>query len=315
MKYAYEDLGPDQFEHLIVCLCNRLPGIATQGFAAGPDGGRDAKFVGKTDLFPSISSPWTGITIIQAKHTNGYNKSFSEPDFGRLLKKEIPKIKKLRKAGQLDNYILFSNRRLTAGKQTEIQSNISKQCDIPESSISLRGLNDLEIWLKSFPEVAAMAKLDMVDSPLSVSSDDLAEVIEALASFNASTLPTSDEDKNEIIRIPYADKNKINNMSVEYAKNLEKKYLSETKEIKDFLSMPENDRFVRLYDDIVDDFQLKIIAKRKNHQDFDSVINYLFDLLFARDSVLKKNQKLTKTMLFYMYWNCDIGSEENASSK
>ena len=79
--------------------------------------------------------------------------------------------------------------------------------------------------------------------------------------------------------------------------------------------MPENDRFVRLYDDIVDDFQLKIIAKRKNHQDFDSVINYLFDLLFARDSVLKKNQKLTKTMLFYMYWNCDIGSEENASSK
>ena len=140
-----------------------------------------------------------------------------------MLKKEIPKIKKLRKAGQLDNYILFSNRRLTAGKQTEIQSNISKQCDIPESSISLRGLNDLEIWLKSFPEVAAMAKLDMVDSPLSVSSDDLAEVIEALASFNASTLPTSDEDKNEIIRIPYADKNKINNMSVEYAKKSRKK--------------------------------------------------------------------------------------------
>ena len=46
MKFAYEDLSDDQFESLIVFLCQRLLGISVQGFAKGPDGGRDAKFVG-----------------------------------------------------------------------------------------------------------------------------------------------------------------------------------------------------------------------------------------------------------------------------
>lgn len=52
MKFAYEDLSDDQFEVLIVLLCQRLLGIAVQGFAKGPDGGRDAKFVGTAELHP-----------------------------------------------------------------------------------------------------------------------------------------------------------------------------------------------------------------------------------------------------------------------
>ena len=74
MKYAYEDLGPEQFETLIVLLCQRLLGISVQGFAKGPDGGRDAKFVGTAELHPSKVDPWSGTTIIQAKHTNGHNR-------------------------------------------------------------------------------------------------------------------------------------------------------------------------------------------------------------------------------------------------
>ncbi len=35
MKFAYEDLSDDQFEVLIVLLCQRLLGIAVQGFAKG----------------------------------------------------------------------------------------------------------------------------------------------------------------------------------------------------------------------------------------------------------------------------------------
>ena len=53
MKFAYEDLSDDQFEVLIVLLCQRLLGISVQGFAKGPDGGRDAKFVGTAELHPS----------------------------------------------------------------------------------------------------------------------------------------------------------------------------------------------------------------------------------------------------------------------
>ena len=46
MKYAYHDLSPDQFESLVVAVCQFLLGAAVQGFATGRDGGRDAKFMG-----------------------------------------------------------------------------------------------------------------------------------------------------------------------------------------------------------------------------------------------------------------------------
>ncbi len=98
MKFAYEDLSDDQFERLIVLLCHRLLGVSVQGFSKGPDGGRDAKFVGTAELHPSKVAPWVGTTIIQAKHTNGYNRHFSESDFfsasavNTVLSKEIPRI-------------------------------------------------------------------------------------------------------------------------------------------------------------------------------------------------------------------------------
>ncbi|CAE15645.1 MULTISPECIES: hypothetical protein [Photorhabdus] len=187
MKYAYEDLGDDQFEQLIVFLCQELHGIAVQGFSKGPDGGRDAKFIGTSALYPSISAPWSGTIIIQAKHTNGYNKLFSESDFynpdgnSSVLSKEIVRIKKLRNAKQLDHYMLFSNRRLAGNAESEIRSYLAKKCDIPESSICLCGIELLETWLKSFPKVAGRAALDPVDSPLIVSPDALSDVVYALA--------------------------------------------------------------------------------------------------------------------------------------
>ncbi|WP_020407533.1 ABC-three component system protein [Hahella ganghwensis] len=228
MKYAYEDLSDDQFEQLVVFLCQELLGISTQGFAKGPDGGRDAKFVGTADLYPSKSSPWIGTTIIQAKHTNGYNKHFSEADFysvdgdSSVLSKEILRIKKLREAKQLDHYMLFANRRLAANAESEIRSYISKQCNVPESSICLCGVEQLEMWLKTFPKVAERANLDMVDSPLVVSPDDLSDVVYALADHKKTGLIT--EDDPPAPRIPYADKNEINNMSAEYADTLRKRY-------------------------------------------------------------------------------------------
>jgi hypothetical protein len=41
-----------------------------------------------------------------------------------------------------------------------------------------------------------------------------------------------------------------------------------------------------MYESVVDEFQLKIIAKRKDYQTFDEVMEYLVDLLFNRDAVL-----------------------------
>lgn len=320
MKYAYEDLSDGQFENLIVILCQRLLGISAQGFAKGPDGGRDAKFVGTAELHPSKAAPWVGTTIIQAKHTNGYNRNFSESDFfststaNTVLGKEIPRIKNLRANKQLDNYMLFANRRLAGNAESEIRAHIAKACGIPEASIYLCGLEQLETWLKTFPEVPKLANLDPVDSPLIVSPDDLAEVVQALARQKDGVSAVLDDPPTP--RVTYVRKNAVNNMSDEYAEAQRRKYLKETAQIRAFLAAPENLELLRMYESVVDEFQLKIIAKRKAYQTFDEVMEYLVDLLFKRDPVLRQHahKRLTRAVLFYMYWNCDIGEVGDATA-
>jgi len=319
MKYAHEDLSDGQFENLIVFLCQRLLGISVQGFSKGPDGGRDAKFVGTAELLPSKAAPWVGTTIIQAKHTNGYNRNFSESDFfsptgkNTVLGKEIPRIKKLRENNQLNHYMLFANRRLAGNAENDIRAHISAQCDIPASSIYLCGVEQLENWLKTFPDVPRLAELDPVDSPLIVSPDDLAEVVQALARQQTQVQAVIDDPPTP--RVTYDEKNELNNMSDEYAKAQRKRYLKETSQIRSFLAAPENLELLRLYESVVDEFQLKIIAKRKHYQTFDQVMEYLIDLLFNRDPVLRQHahKRLTRAVLFYMYWNCDIGEVGDAA--
>ena len=320
MKFAYEDLSDDQFEVLIVLLCQRLLGIAVQGFAKGPDGGRDAKFVGTAELHPSKAAPWVGTVIVQAKHTNGYNRSFSELDFystsssNTVVGKEVPRIKKLREAKQLDHYMLFANRRLTGNSETEIRDHIAAECGVPASSIYLCGLEQLELWLKRFPEVAQEANLDAVDSPLIVSPDDLAEVVQALARQKDGLTALLDDPPT--VRVTYEEKNALNNMTAAYAKEQRRKYLKETAQIRTFLAAPENIELLRMYESVVDEFQLKILAKRKDYQTFDEIMEYLVDLLFNRDPVLRQHahKRLTRAILFYMYWNCDIGEVGDAAA-
>jgi hypothetical protein len=323
LKYAYEDQSDEQFEDLIVYLCQHLLGISVQGFAKGPDGGRDAKFVGTAQLHPSSAEPWVGTTIIQAKHTNGYNRHFAESDFynaakplgNTVLGKELPRIKKLRDAKQLDHYMLFANRRLAGNVESAIRASITEHSGVPEASTYLCGVEQLEIFMKTFPEVPVRADLDPVDSPLIVSSDALAEVVEALARQQTTVNAVIDDPPTD--RITYDEKNKINNMTAAYARELRKRYLKETTQIQTFLATPENLDLLRLYESVVDEFQMKIIAKRKNHQTFDEVMEYLVDLLFNRDPILRKreNKRLTRAVLFHMYWNCDIGEADDAETK
>ena len=320
MMYRYEDLSDEQFETLIILLCRHLLGTSVKGFAKGPDGGRDAKFVGTAELHPSKVAPWVGTTVVQAKHTNGYNKHFSEADFfstgstNTVLGEEVPRILKLRDAGQVDHYMLFANRRLAGNADQLITTHIAKECNLPEASIYLCGIEQLELWLKEFPKVAELANLDPVDSPLIVSPDELALVVQAFASHDAAISEVLDAPPGE--RTTYEQKNQLNNMTPEYAKEQRKRYLKDTAQIRTFLAAPENLEILKSYEAAVEEFQLKIIAKRKDYQDFDAVMNYLIDLLFQRDPVLRqtKHRRLTRALVFYMYWNCDIGEVADAET-
>jgi hypothetical protein len=318
VKYAYEDLSNDQFETLVVFLCRQLLGISVQGFSKGPDGGRDARFSGTAELHPSKAAPWVGNTIIQAKHTNGYNRHFSDPDFfsktssKTVIGEEIPRIKKLKASNALDHYMLFSNRRLAGNADHEIREHIHQQCGIAMTSLYFCGVEQLESLLKEFPKVVTLAEIDPIDSPLIVSPHELADLVEALARNQEIVMSAVDSPPSP--RVSYADKNALNNMSAEYARQLRRNYLKDTAQIQVFLAAPENLRLRQLYETVAEEFQLKITAKKKDHQKFDAVLEYLTDLLFGRDPVLSKYKRLTRAMLFYMYWHCDIGATDDAAA-
>ena len=214
-----------------------------------------------------------------------------------MLGKEIPRVKKLRENKQIDHYMLFANRRLAGNAESEIRTHLAKQCGIPESSIYLCGLEQLEVWLKTFPDVAGKADLDPIDSPLTVSPDDLAEVVQALARQRNDVSSVLDDPPT--LRVTYAQKNALNDMTADYAKAQRKRYLKETAQIRAFLAAPENLELLRMYESMVDEFQLKIIAKRKDYQTFDAVMEYLVDLLFNRDPVLRQHahKRLTRAVL------------------
>lgn len=319
MKYAYEDLSHIQFETLIVLLCQRLLGMSTQGFAEGPDGGRDAKFLGTAQLHPSTAKPWTGTTIIQAKHTNGYNRTFSDSDFyssssaNTVIGNELPRIKKLRSERKLDHYMLFANRKLAGNAESQIRAHIAEECAIAEESIYLCGVDQLDLWLKQFPEVASLANLDPIDSPLIVSPDELAEVVEAISRHLGSVAGAIEDPP--VPRVSYEAKNTLNNMTPEYAKSQRSLYLKETQQIRSFLALPENAAVLRMYETAANELHLGIVAKRRHYQTFDDVMQYLANLLFGRDVVLRRNKRLTRVMLFYMYWNCDIGVNGDAETQ
>lgn len=313
MRFAYHDLSSGQFEDVVLAVCQFLLGVGVQGFAAGPDGGRDAKFVGTAELHPSKAEPWKGTTIVQAKHTNGYNKSFSDADFfsdenpTTVLGKEMPRIKRLRAEGHLDHYMLFSNRRLSGNAESRLRDQIVSEACLPEASVYICGVEQLELWMKRFPEAAGIADIDPVDSPLIVSSDELAEVVEHLA-INLHSAPAA--SSKPVARVAYERKNHLNQMSEDFARSLRRRYLKESQQIKTFLAAPENSELLGRYEAAAEEFQLQVIAKRKDHQSFDEIFNYLTKLLFDRDPVLRANKRLTRATVFYMYWNCDLGAED-----
>ncbi len=199
MGYAYEDLAESQFEQLVVQMSRKLLGRSVQGFAAGIDGGRDARFEGKADGFPSHNSPWSGITIIQAKHTNAYNVRFGDASFSgtsdsSVITEEIVRIKKLVNSKGLDNYLLFSNRHLSALSNEAILKRLSDECGIKTESLHLIGIERMEELFREYPNLATLAGINPLDGPLLVSSRELGDVVEKVAASLlavADSIPTS----------------------------------------------------------------------------------------------------------------------------
>lgn len=317
MKYNYSDLSPKQFEQLVLRFCFELFGIGTQVFADGPDGGRDARYEGVADIYPSKSQPWKGVTVIQAKHTIGYNEKFSDSGFfsanavTSTIVKESVSVKKLVDENAVDNYILFSNRKLPANANEKILDYLAAHTGLQKANISLVGIEQMESWLKKFTQIPAAIDLNPFDMLLNLEPDELANIITAI---NEALPEIKGKDiKPNLTRIKFEDKNVLNQLEEEYS-DLIKMRLSGLYEVEEFLSRPENESFQEMYETAAEEINAKITIFKRDEHRFSTVLEKIIELLIQRDNDCKKNKSLTRLMVYYMYYRCDIGEKYATSA-
>jgi len=312
MRFQYHELYNQQFEELVVQICLKLLGLGVQPFSSGPDGGRDARFQGTAAKFPSTQKPYSGMFVVQAKHTENPIGKFSDTDFSgnsakAVITQEIPRIRRLVTAMELDHYLLFSNRRLAGTIDATIRKRIINETGA--KTVELFGIERIDMILKDYPSILSIANISEVNAPLRVTPDDFAEIIIAL-SRTKDTFSIASEEFKKIARTKFDRKNVINNLSDDFARHIRKEYLKDFEGLRSFLANPQNDDILTRYTESAIEFNEQIIVHRDEFTSLDKVLLYIQKLLWERDGDLARNKRLTKLVLYYMYWNCDIGEED-----
>lgn len=307
MKYPLNELSSGEFENVVSSICEEILGTGTFIFSEGKDGGRDAKFTGRANYFPSKALPWEGKFIIQAKHTRKNGASCSDSDFSTILKNEVSSIKKLQEDDKLDYYLLFTNRKLSGLQAPKIENLISTTLNVENDVI---GDERLQKWLQDYPSIVKKNNLSRLLLPLEFYEDDLKVLITKFAQIDFD-----DNEIQEIIRnndrISINEKNDLNKLSQIYFNELFKKSMNDFSKIETFIKDPKNKEMKNFYNNTVDDIQSKIIVKRDEFNTFEEIIDHLYDFIFLNHSdELKNDRRLIRTFLHYMYFHCDIGVME-----
>lgn len=115
ITYELHSLGWKAFQDLCVSIIGETFGQTIQSFVDTNDGGRDGAFQGTWETKQGES--FQGSFTVQCKFTGKRDKTLTLPD----LKDEILKAERLVTRGLADNYILFTNARLTGVSEEKIQ--------------------------------------------------------------------------------------------------------------------------------------------------------------------------------------------------
>lgn len=304
--YHLHFLSDDEFEHLVCDVCQDLLGFGTVRFAKGKDGGRDGKFEGTAQKYPSEKSPWSGKFLVQAKHTSKGDASCADYDFTKIVDEEIERVKKIKTEEDVHHYLVFTNRKLSGIKHLPITKKISDATQV--KNVELIGNEVINSFLKSLPDIVARYGLDKLAEPLRFFEGDLRNVITKLAEEIDKI--AKNYQPSGFAFLPKEKKNELNKLSESYFQHMKENSLSYFDQIHTFLSDPKNKDCKKWYDNTVAELQSKITAKRDEFAEFDHIFNYIFDYLIDRHDDLKQHRKLVLVFLHYMYFNCDLGRKE-----
>ena len=313
IKYPLHNLLNKEFEDLVALICHKILGTGVIIFSDGKDGGRDAKFTGTANRFPSERNPWNGKFIVQAKHTTKPEASCSDSDFNTTLKKELPKLKNLKEDGKVDYYLLFTNRKLSGLQDHKIEDFIDNEVNVKNIIL---GEEKIQLWLQEHPKIVNIMGLNKLLLPLEFYEKDLQEIIIVFSKTKIFKNELS-AIQSDLTRIPIEEKNRLNNLGKVYFDNVLKDSFSDFEKIKCFLEDPINDEYKTKYYNTVTDLQDEIIVHREEYNAFEEILNRLYKLILDKtNNNLMTNRKLIRVFLHYMYFNCDIGKKvtENAET-
>ncbi|WP_353569895.1 ABC-three component system protein, partial [Candidatus Albibeggiatoa sp. nov. BB20] len=273
INYHLNELSASEFEDLVVHICLDILGQGTNSFAAGRDGGRDATFEGTANRFPSESESESakGKFVIQAKHTASPIASCSDREFNSILKKEIPKIKKLFQSNELENYLLFTNRKLTGDKATELTQYLKEQTNV--TNVWLRGKEAIEKYLRENSKLVRDLNLNRFRQPLQIHPEQLVSIIDIFYNYLDEQELKSDID---LEYLNLEQKNKINELSEEYFEYIKENSEIYFDEIKKFLEKPRNKKQRNQYQDIVSELKGKLIIHRDEFGVFEKIFEHLY---------------------------------------
>lgn len=302
-SFHFHDLSDDEFETLVGAVCLKILGTGTIVFATGPDGGRDGKFEGTAQLYPSAASPLSGKFIVQSKHTANPAASSSDSDFGRLLEGESEKVVSLLANGELDHYIVFTNRKCPANDVVK-KAEALKALGLKHASIV--GTEQLRLWLTTHPSIWVDLGFDRFDKAFRIQTRDLTELV---AAFHArlSEGEASDSSNADFTFVPKPRKNKINKLSAAYFDEIQVRSLPYFKTIEDFLKNPRNIQYKEMYDDSADEIRRKILTATPPFASFDEALTHVIDLVTESNETLRGKRRFAAVFVHYMYYTCDIG--------
>lgn len=314
MRYSFEELSEDEFEALVVDICQKLFGTGVHSFTKGKDGGRDCYFFGTADFYPSTQSPWKGRIIIQAKHTTNILASCSDKDFftnkTSTLNVELEKIKKRKAKEDINGYLLITNRKLTGGTHPEIIQLMEKTLGLTQ--VNIMGIEDLAMYMDSYPILIQKYRLSRYEMPNQFYEKDIRDVIVLFSkkSIWPKHKPTCSITKG-ITYIDKIRKNELNGVDEDYFSDIKAHSLMYFDDIDRFLKDPKNNQYLKLYLNTVDELRLYLRANKKDYS-FVELLDKIIKEIIGTDynAEIFKSKALVTIFVHYMYWNCDLGKTE-----
>ncbi len=185
VTYELHSLGWKAFQNLCVTVMGEVWGQVVQGFFDSHDGGRDGAFHGTWT--PVTGESFQGAFTAQCKFTAKADKTLQFAD----LKDDFKKAKRLAAKGLADNYILFTNARLTGTTEEEIRQEFEaipgvkrfaaygceRISQIIQESPRLRMLVPRVYGLGDLSQILDERAYDQAQEILSALGDDLAKFI------------------------------------------------------------------------------------------------------------------------------------------